>query len=524
MRAFDRIRVLWIDDREEMDGYPEGQITPPEFQRWFEIVHPASGEEALSFRSAKEFAPVIHGFWFADDSAVLPAEIIATDYNLSKRAGVAVIDQTHEEVDRDLDDLEGDDDLRHAEMNISSSSSALRGVNFEGLLISLFYGTLTYKHPAAIVPMTRYLSEMPSEVETLHTLVEPFLGVDFQYIGLEDRRWASILKEGVKHLRRRISDLFESGDVTLSPSDLMALAEDASHGVLTIRSPHALRRLPIHGLFIDVPEEKRDGAINRWASDLMRMVMVDCEELKQAQELTSLVWGAYNNSELVEERKNLSLLASCKKAGKEIDETEYERLSVVFGVSNKKVKSSWVDITSGDYSDRVRRWAALLITRNMLKRLILIKKRIEAIAAHVHKARGLAADIPDGPVLSADDLFLALFPVPGAPLLVPWHEGKSIDKASGWVRSMMRWKYQDYVANNRGDLALSVRDLLAGKDWTPEGPYGLTCSERLVLRSFALEDPDLSETDWSSYNRSKLVLWGNPQETQYEKKRRYPGD
>lgn len=512
MSTYDKIRVLWIDDREEMDGYPEGQITPPEYQEWFEIVHPGSKDEALSFRSATEFAPVVRGFWFADDRSILPAEIIATDYNLSKRAGVAVVDQTYEEVDEDLTDLAGDEDSGHAQPQSNSSSASLRGVNFEGLLISLFYGTLSYKHPAAIVPMTRYLSEMPPEVETLHALVEPFLGVDFQYIGLEDRCWASILKEGVKHLRRRIGDLFESGDITLAPSDLMALAENAGHGVLTMRSPHAVRRLPVQGLFIDVPEEKRDGAINKWARDLMRTVMVDCEELRQAQELAGVVWDAYNNNDLVEDRKNLSLLACRKEAAKEINQAEYDRLCEAFGVANKKAKSGCVDITStGDYSDRARRWAALFITRNMLKKLMQIRKRVDALRI------GDYADIyPTGPVLTADDLFLALFPAPGAPLILPWHNGTNIDMAAGWVRSMMRWKDQKEVGSNRGDLALSVRDLLAGEGWNAEGPYGLTDSERLVLRGFALEDKDLTEAEWRACNRANLVLWGNQQESDHE--------
>ena len=75
---------------------------------------------------------------------------------------------------------------------------------------------------------------------------------------------------------------------------------------------------------------------------------------------------------------------------------------------------------------------------------------------------------------------------------------------------MMRWKDQEDVAKNKGDLALSVRDLLAGDGWRAEGPYGLTDSERLVLRGFALEDNDLTEADWRACNRANLVLWGNP--------------
>ena len=514
MSTFDKIRVLWIDDREEMDGYPEAEITPPEYKQWFEIVHPGSIDESLSFRSVKEFAPVFQEFWFKGDSSVLPAEIIATDYNLSKQSGVAVLDQTAKQIDKDLNDPEDDDDPDHTESKPISSPSVLRGVNFEGLLISLFYATLLYKYPAAIVPMTRYLSEMPSEVDTLHRLVEPFLGVDFRYIGLEDRRWASILKEGIRHLRRRIGDLYRSGEINLSPSDLMSMVEDANHDVLTIRSPHTVycengvRRLPVQGLFIDTSEDNRNAAIHKWTRDLMSNVMVHCEELRQAQELARVVWEAYNNNDLVEDRKNLSLLASRKEAGHIIDEEKYNRLCETFQVTNKKVKSGYVDIVStGDYSNRVRRWATLLITKNLMKRHILIKERIDN---HFYKKTGQATDNAQSPILSASDLFLALFPIPGSPLILPWHSGSGIDNSSTWVRSMMRWKQQKDVAKNRGDLALSINDLLAGANWKPEGPYGLTDSERLVLRGLAMDDhPELPEKDWRSYPKSSLVLWGN---------------
>jgi len=494
MNATDRIRILWIDDREEMDGYPEAHL-PQEFDEWFEIVHHSPSKLPMSYRSAKEFMPCLQKFWFGKNRDILPAEIIATDYNLAKRAGLTVLDQTDEEIDRDL----LGDDIAESAGSASTSAGSTRSVNFEGLLISLFYGTLTYRHPSAIVPMTRYLSEMPYEVETLHALVEPFLGVDFQYIGLEDRKWVSIAKEGVKHLRRRIEKLYEAGDIVVSPSDLMMLTESARHAVLTVRSPFATRRMPVQGLFVDVPEAERDKKIQDWAKSLL--ALVGCEDLTQAQELAAMVWGAYNNNQLIEDRKNLSLLYASRADGKDVDEAELERLNQLFGVEGKKCKANCVDITSGDYSDRVRRWAALLVILNLLKRLIQIKNCVEK---HVSRATGMSINNPDGPVLTVDDLYLALFPAPRSPLIVPWHEGKYIDKSSGWVKALTRWKDRETGEN----LSLHVPDVLAGEGWLPKGPHGLRASERLILQGFALDDDELTESDWLSYSPSLRVLYG----------------
>jgi hypothetical protein len=497
MNTYDKIRVLWIDDREEMDGFPEEQITPSEYQSWFEIVR-RGNHDGLSFRSVNEIIPVVKDFWFEKDTSILPVEIIATDYNLTKIGGAASGNQTTKEQDDDIKNHDSDEDQSHKQMQDSLPiTSSTSDINFEGLLIALFYGTLTYRHPAAIVPMTRY-NELLPQVETLHALVEPFLGVDFQYIGLQDRQWANILKEGVKHLRKRIEKLYESGEITLSPSDLMALAEDADHGVLNMRSRHAVqqltihRRLPIQGLFIDIPEKQRASAIHKWAEELMK-VMVKGEELKQAQELADDVWKAYKDDQLVEDRKNLSLLAAQKKAGKEIDEVAYEKLCVDFGVKKNMITSQRVSISfSGNYTDRVRRWATLLITLNMLKELVpQIKDLKGSKISNIDET-----DLNNFPI-TKDDLMLALFPSPKSPLILPWHSGENINKEHAWVKAMLSWK------DDQENLGLHVSDLLAGKNWKPKVAYGLTEAERIVLRGFALEDED---KDWKVCTQAKNIL------------------
>ena len=85
---------------------------------------------------------------------------------------------------------------------------------------------------------------------------------------------------------------------------------------------------------------------------------------------------------------------------------------------------------------------------------------------------------------------------------------------STWIKTMMGWKEKDETAKGKGDLALSVRALLAGEDWVPGGPYGLTGSERLVLKGFVLEDVGLGsdakerERVWRDHVTAERIVWG----------------
>ncbi|MEW8508403.1 MAG: hypothetical protein AB2598_17040 [Candidatus Thiodiazotropha sp.] len=490
MNGYDKIRVLWIDDREEMDGYPEGQIVPHEYQDWFEIVHPGTKDEALSFRSAMEFAPVVRGFWFSDDTSILPAEIIATDYNLSKRGGVAVVDQTDVEVDKDLNSLDEDDVSVNVPPRSGSSMTSVRGVNFEGLLISLFYGALSYKHPAAIVPMTRYLSEMPSEVETLHALVEPFLGVDFQYIGLEDRRWASILKEGAKQLRRRISTLFKSGDIVVSPSDLEALADPHKyHDVLTIRSPHALRKLPVDGLFVDTSTDNRPAAISEWAEELFEH-LVNRTHFNTAMQLVDELWAFYTADKQSAECKQLRdrwmLTERLRKQG---DKDEIKELNDRCGVSVKEC-GVCAEIRNNNYTNDIRRLAVVLMSYRLVVNMLHINAKLEELE--------LSSNFPR---LIENDLWFALFPLPKNPIMLP--ESSPSYRDNNWEAAMTR-------------MELSVPDILQGKGFSADGKVkGLRPTERRLLRCLASDENDLvgneklEDSVFHRYISSRLLLWGD---------------
>jgi len=511
--ALDKIRILWIDDCESQDAgymYPEKELPTEELQRYFTIVRHPDIPGPSTIRTPQDFKTCFSAFWWGDaNTDLFPPEIIGMDYNLQKWTDTKARLTEQKSRPRAYLAPGGTAQVFTNEYADTSSGKTEFSAGFEGLVLGIFTSSLLHHHPIGIVPMTSYgdLLENVPEVRALHLISKEILHIDYSEFGVsgEDRSWERVLKKGVKALRVRIEGLYETGNIVLSPSDLMNLAEVVNHPVLTIRTPYAVRRLPIEGLFIDLPVNERQLAIQKWAKDLMCTVMMDCQELKKARELADEVWDAYNNNELIEARKNLSLLASRSDAGLEIDEAEYARLREAFFVENNKAKTGCVDIASfGDYSDRVRRWASLFITCNMLKRLIKIRKKVDSL-----QINDVMDFYPTGPVLTANDIFLALFPVPGSPLILPWHSGEKIDNSTGWVKSMLRWKANSMVGNSRGDLALNVNDLLAGDAWEKEGPYGLTASERLVLRGFALDDQELTEADWRSSPRARQVLWGD---------------
>ena len=512
----DKIRILWIDDKHS-GTLPEDKL-PERFRDFFEIVDPRDprpeGHNAdYHFASAKDFQPHLISFW-QGNTKLLPCEILATDYDLTKAdKGIDLYSTKGMDfkVPRADSSPTGSDSVYESLVDHSRQDSP---VNFEGLIISTIFSCLTHTHPSSLVSMTSLESKMPLSVQALREMAEPFVGVNFeQNLGALDKSWENVIKVGVAHLRKRINNLYQKHLIVLYPSDLMALVENADHSELTLRSPHALRKLPVQGLFIDIPKERRNDAIHIWAKNLMRTIMVDCNELRQAQELEREVWGAYRNKDLVKDRKNLSMMTCQKKAGKNINEEEYTKLCEIFGVINNKAKStSCVDIIStGNYSDRIRRWASLFITLDMLKKLIRIRKHVDALRISDYAAVNYTC-----PVLTTDDLFLALFPASKGAIVLPWHTGKELkNTAETWPTSMLDWKSEGVKCERRkGDLALSVHDLLDGKGWEPEGPYGITDSERLVLRGFALEDEDFTETDWRTCGRAELVLWGNQQEVE----------
>jgi len=500
----DKIRILWIDDdRSSAGSFPE------ELCQFFEVVHFAKGG-VEPFRNADEFAPVLRKFWYQQDRSVLPVEIILMDYNLSQ--GEAVQEGFSSQ---DASGLAYSDDDKEA---LRSEEKHPAGVNisdachFQGLLIGLFYASLTYEHPCGLVPMTYYGKFMPEEVPTMHKLVEPFLGVDFRDFEItpEERKWRPLIDQGVRQLRGKIAEHYWGGVIDISPRDLMGLIDDPNHEAVTVRSRFCTRRLPTQGLFVDVPQYDRAREITRWASTVFEEI-VSRDVFVEAEQLADRVWHAYENDELIVRRWKLSELSAKKTLLKakldEDEEGELEALHGFFGVDNTgKGKNlscldKCVDIRIGDCNGPVRRWASLLIILRLLHRAVLANR-----------------DIAQGPIVTEEDVYLSLFSVPTNPIVNPWHKnvkgGKPDFDSMAWAKHLHGWtdsSYQTPTKKGWGNLGLDIGHVLKGYNWGQTGlneyTFGLREAERQILRGLAIDMIE-DQAEWQDYGPANKVLWG----------------
>jgi hypothetical protein len=597
MSHYDKIRILWIQDTTDI---PSREF-PEHFADYFDVVTKSQDGVPWPLVSMDSFKWLLEEFWVDNVTEVLPVEIMAVDYDLSKASATLAISPDK--------DAPGEDELDEiSDQKAATDDQSGESLDFDGLLMGVFYATLTYDHPMGFVPTTYRMPEMTTSVSDFQRLSQRILGIDFSFAGTE-RTWANIINAGVYNLRRRIEVLYSDKQIVISMDDLMALEKSADYGVITIYCRRAARRLPIQGLFIDEPEERRAEAIHGWVEKLMEIARVKSEELRQANELKKIVWDAYDNHKdddnPVLERELLSLLDADREANKPYDKANYDRLVRRFGVKGDKCTTGCIDIMHGKYSHRVRRWAILLILLEFFAKVITIKKSYEEHVRQETKEEELRDDIH--PSISLNDLYLALFPVPSKPVRFPWHESKKVDKSSGWVRSLNKLHDKLLFNPNYGDIGIHLPDVMNGKelvaeisdpencpviqrkyecydelvclkhwaqkcsdkchfgdvlDWKPResevktfldsslctlsenekkaffasclvlksggkssdpicarqearscpakcgahGPYGLTSSERLVLKGFAFAR--MSKDDWKLYEKARVFIWG----------------
>ena len=288
----DKLRILWIDDCEGYEKnacYPELSL-PEQYQPYFQIVRNSS-KLPSSAPTTSAFLDIFVPFFLGGKTDDLPAEIVAMDYNLSKYRPPS---------DTSIDP--GDQDPR-ADVAISSTSSSVptaktgeeQSFNFEGLVLGTFYAAMISPHPAGVIPITSYssLADNPI-VRMMHNLYERILKVDFSnfIVSGKTRSWTNVLPLGVQAFRQRVEALHVDGDLQLYFDDLMKIY-DGSGDILTIRSKHATRRLPIRGVFIDHNDDSWPAAAKMWASTLIADIVGEgyVPTLKKADRISEELWG-----------------------------------------------------------------------------------------------------------------------------------------------------------------------------------------------------------------------------------------
>jgi hypothetical protein len=327
--------------------------------------------------------------------------------------------------------------------------------------------------------------------------------------------WNELLIDGVRALRTQIKQLAAQDAIQISLDDLLQLAENGDHPVLTVRSRYGRRRLPAEALFIDQPPTTaRKDAKSQWAESILTNLMSPLRgeqdqsqplfagtraDLARGRDLADLLWAAYNDDERFDRRVSMSQLLARRAAGsgggQSLSDQDRQLLAdhlKYFGIGEPDKKRAqcernYIDFRHAGFSDRARRWAALFTI------VYLLQRRAEACDARHSQQHGAAHADPslEFPIRT-NDVYLALFPVPQTPLILPFHAAKG-DASSSWSKYLNElWSDRANKEGTCGDLALSIQDVLDGKHWTddPRNPtknadHGLLPGERLVLQMFA---------------------------------------
>lgn len=538
MPAYDKLRILWIDDREgdhPRYQYPEPEL-PEEYQPYFTIArYPGGG--LSSVRNPKEFSDVFRPFWAGVDRSMFPVEIVAMDYVLTKWSP----DDIQPRPDTRTEDA------RFREVAQSSRSAKLRTdppkgkdgqiVGFEGLLIGIFYASLTCDYPAGLVPMTNYgdLMERVNEVRALHAMSKPLLDIDYSNFGVSgsDRSWRNILSQGLKALRFRIMSLFLNRRITLSLADIVAVKSKPLEAVLTVRSNYGIRRLPVAGLFADLatPEDRKSQAI-AWAEQLLLEAdnQDSFEAISEAWTIAERHWSRYlNENDLIRQRWTLSELLAKQKQDGNLEDSEEAELTAcleMFGVDVEKdppiTKADRViSICSVDHDDSIKgvitRWASVFVLARLIAHLMLVQAKLNRVSTAMSESCFSN--------FCARDWLYALMPSPEVPLILPaHHKGRNNPASSGGtlgkkLRRLNATMLQDTGDPNLGNCGLDCEHVFAGKSVDGDS-LGLRPVERRLLEAALLDhlDKAIQEDGPLAEFRSRLpvsvqtILGGNGHE------------
>jgi hypothetical protein len=507
MAAYDKLRILWIDDREADDPtyqYPEPEL-PKEYEPYFTIIrHPRGG--LSSVRNPQEFSDLFGPFWAGVDRESFPAEIIAMDYVLSK--------WSPEEI-KSRSDRKTEDD-RFNQVDQANRSTGLRTdiprsadgriVGFEGLMIGIFYASLTCDYPAGLVPMTNYgdLMEGVNEVRALHAMSKPLLDIDYSNFGVSgtDRSWRNVLSQGLKSLRYRITSLFLSRRIILSLANIVAMKGDPDEAVLTIRSNYGTRRLPVAGLFADVAEpSERVRQIVVWSEELLTEAGDEdpFEAIAEASSVAEAHWSRYlKNTAVIEERWRLSELCASKKHTTAFsDDDELQRLVDAHGANGpvkppEKMWEGWslgrkdrvLSVCDDSTDGLVARWASVFVLARLIAHLIRAQSGLNSKS-------GVVSGSCFSHFCSRDWLY-ALMPSPESPLILPaHHQGRNNPASAGGTlnRKLRRLNSSHLPAtgdDNVGNCGFDCEHVFAGRG-KGGGDLGLRLVERRLLEAAVMD-------------------------------------
>lgn len=388
-------------------------------------------------------------------------------------------------------------------------------------------------HPCGPVALTRKGSDktVGTEASFFEWMLENEAHGTFQRKGRPEPQWRDLIPDGLRVLRSQIEGLARGSIIRVSLDDLIALTDSGSYQVLTIRSRYGLRRLPVAALFLDYKPWQREDAARSWAAGVLDKIFSGAEDgfrltlddFIQGRNLAHILWTAYDGEESVR-RVRLSELLSKQTGRRRPDAltaeeaSELEELKRHFGVKAIETRAAcganYVDIRQERFTDRQKRWAALIIIVQLLARSVKVRNKLEGAPGHA--AGQDRYDYSLCQPLQAADVYLALFPVARDPVILPFHQNN--DPGAVWGKPLTRLDDDRRAPSirddqrNWGSIALRVNDVLNGLPWkeNPRQPekawtYGLMPGERQVLQHFA-HSIGFGDDEWEKDGQARQIL------------------
>lgn len=445
----DKIQILLLDDNPNGlprdHRWPDEKGGPPEmdvdFEELFEFRWLATPHEACEFRDLS---------WLIGhhDPQVLQAdgwlpELLVIDYALTQVEGT--VEQRFPGCEW-LHQISPLPDLRRCANRLLKHPPTNRapidvgkpaGAEFWGCFIGGLMMTSFADHPCAPVTITRYnpqtLRDQAVDAAFFEWMMETQSGGQLRASGRSaSPSWYDIIPSGTAALRERIRSLAKANIVQISIDDLTRLADHADHPVLTVGSRYGRRRYPVAGLFIDGNDDP-----SAWSSELLADLVPELDEFEAGVNLAKQIWNAYNDtgaqkrnfrlSELLQKERDHVLDADEIVELKGLkDESGYEASTDKRGrVSAKLTNPEWIaEIRMGEYSQRSRRWAALVLMQYLEHRL----------AAAVREAT--RRDQPGLHAISPHHAYFLLFPLAQTPAILPWHDPNK-SPSDTWTDKML---------------------------------------------------------------------------------------
>jgi hypothetical protein len=274
------------------------------------------------------------------------------------------------------------------------------------------------------------------------------LGSMFSRKSRDSKDWKVIIINAVEQLRNRIITQVATGKIQLDLNQLSVLSDisktvkpkDEGARKFTFTSIYGTRHLPLDGLFIDKDAGKeRVDAIEKWVNDLINewssRVGVKFEEYKKAVDISRNLLRAYRQDR-VEKRHTLSELIT-KKINDNLktpgDTKTLIELMDFFGINenhiegikNKeskfnKISKNQTDIKTETKSEKRSEVKRLVVLFTDLRLHFQYQEFMMKVKKNMDDVNELTYYLFERPKF--EDLYVALFPVPESPLVLPYHQ------------------------------------------------------------------------------------------------------